>query len=89
MSRDQRPGRVRVFTSGQTAEAPYRRRGDVDTQDRTGDEEALSAPKPPQMVIEASTPKSLSSMALAMLFVVGCGVGGMLIAALGLFEVPR
>ncbi|WP_182912058.1 hypothetical protein [Sphingomonas cavernae] len=50
--------------------------------------EVSRAAQTPQMAIRPDAPKTVSSWVLAMLFVVGCGLGGTLIAALGLFKAP-
>jgi hypothetical protein len=73
MSSDQRPGKVRVFSSGQMAETPRRRRGDT----RANDGAAAMAPG----VKKGNTGWSL---ALAGLFLLGCAIGGALFASLGL-----
>ncbi|WP_380874026.1 hypothetical protein [Sphingomonas sp. DBB INV C78] len=89
MSRDQRPGRVRVISSGRPPEPPQRRRGDVDANPNAGaagsaDEAMPGAVRP--MVAAAAAP-AVSRVMLVLLFVIGCGLGGGLIAALGLFDV--
>lgn len=84
MSRDQRPGRVRVVSQARSTETPRRRRDDVDAAAKAAagrqDDAAIAR-------MEQAKPKGFPLMALALLFVIGCGVGGALIAALGLFEV--
>lgn len=75
MSSDQRPGKVRVFSSGTMADPPRRRRGDVV-------EAELGAPQP--SVGPAAQPDGVPRFALrAGMFLLGCVVGGALCALLG------
>lgn len=86
MSRDQRPGRVRVFSSDGAAPTPMRRR--TDRMPELADEE-LDVPAPSAAAVVTPTPAdSLSWRLLAVLFLGGCALGGAAIAALGLFRVP-
>lgn len=81
MSRDQRPARMRVVSSGQRAEQQHRRRGDAPPVD---------APVPGEQAqpVPAQAAAAGSPWLIAMLFVIGCALGGALIALSGLFEVP-
>lgn len=81
MSRDQRPGRVRVVSQGRSTETPRRRREDNDPA------AAAIAARETAKAAGRAGPKGVPLMALALLFVIGCGVGGALIAAFGMFEV--
>ncbi len=74
MSHDQRPGRVRVFSSGNPAETPQRRRSD---------------PKPvaavPDALPDAPAPASARSLVTrALLFLVACAAGGAIVSASGM-----
>ncbi|ARS28955.1 hypothetical protein [Sphingomonas sp. KC8] len=81
MSRDQRPGRVRVVSQDRSTATPRRRREDMNP--------AAAASPAPGVGKAGGQPTASSGfplLALAVLFIVGCGVGGALIAAFGLFE---
>jgi hypothetical protein len=68
MSHDQRPGRVRVFSSGGPAETPPQRR-------RTDPTPAQTAMSP----VEAVPAPSLRTLAMrGMLFLAACATGGAL-----------
>lgn len=82
MSRDQKPGRVRVVSSGVPAEPPKRRRDDPDASSAIAERETHGLAR-----LERMPPATYSRIVMAMLFVVGCAFGGAAIAALGLFEV--
>jgi len=73
MSHDQRPGRVRVFSSGNPAETPQRRRTD---------------PKPaPVAAALPEAPASLRPLLMrAALFLVAAAIGGAAVTAVGLLE---
>ncbi|HUD95463.1 hypothetical protein [Sphingobium sp.] len=82
MSSDQRPGKVRVFSSGTGAAPPTRRRSDRAEANVVPVAEAAQAPVPGA---QASVPPSGGSFLLpAVLFLIGCAVGGVLIAWFGL-----
>lgn len=85
MSRDQRPGRVRVISPGEPAETLDRRRGDEASET---DLEVAVAPPAPTTSAERATPSGLSPLLVTALFMAGCAIGGAMIAALGLFEMP-
>jgi hypothetical protein len=82
MSSDQRPGKVRVFSSGTAASVstspPARRRGD------RMEEAPLSVP--PMSIVEPA--RNYRFFLLAGLFLLGCAIGGALLAWYGLME-PR
>ncbi len=74
MSHDQRPGRVRVFSSNSPAETQQRRRTDPQ-------------PAPAMAPAEVTPVPSLRPMVMrAALFLVACAVGGVLATACGLTE---
>lgn len=76
MSSDQRPGKVRVFSSGIDGDQPRRRRGDVTEAVAT-----IAAPPPvPATVRSAAMPFPR----LAALFLLGSAAGGAAIAWFGL-----
>lgn len=75
MSSDQRPGKVRVFSSSTAvAPVPARRRGDV--------VEAAPSPAPPLPAVEPAQKGGFPL--LAGLFLIGCAIGGALLAWSGL-----
>jgi len=75
MSSDQRPGRVRVFSSSTAAApVPARRRGDA----------AAVAPSPVPPVPAVQPAARGGFPVLAGLFLIGCAVGGALMAWSGL-----
>lgn len=78
MSSDQRPGKVRVFSSGAMPPHPGRRRGDW--------VEAEAAPMVEHVLppVPSTAAESGRSMALAGLFLLGCAIGGTLLAWFGL-----
>ncbi|WP_019831312.1 hypothetical protein [Sphingomonas sp. PR090111-T3T-6A] len=77
MSHDQRPGRVRVFSSGSPAGTPQRRRTDPPP--------APAAPPPAEVVSPAGP--SLRTLAIrGALFLVACAAGGALAEAYHLPE---
>ena len=90
MSRDQRPGKMRVVGSGGSAQ--QRRRNDLAPQAGTGTSVGATGP-----ASAAGTPAGLAAkgraapaaksgkpvMLLALLFVVGCAVGGAALPLLG------
>ncbi|NWK98898.1 hypothetical protein DM806_25190 [Sphingobium lactosutens] len=78
MSSDQRPGKVRVFSSGTAAAPPARRRSDRAEADVT------PVAEPSQTPVSAAPPSGGGSLLLAVLFLIGCAVGGVLIAWFGL-----
>lgn len=78
MSSDQRPGKVRVFSSRTPPPAPARRRGD---QERATGPAATTAASSPQAGDVARPGRSLF---LAVPFLLGCAIGGAVIAWLGL-----
>jgi hypothetical protein len=74
MSHDQRPGRVRVFSSGNPAETPQRRRSDP-----------KPVPAVPDAHPDASPPASARSLVTrALLFLIACAAGGAIVSASGL-----
>lgn len=78
MSSDQRPGKVRVFSSRTPPPAPARRRGDRQQTPAPGAEPArLSVPAE-----DAARPDQ--PLLLAIPFLLGCAIGGAVIAWLGL-----
>lgn len=78
MSSDQRPGKVRVFSSRTPPPAPARRRGDQQPAPVSGAEPAASAPQPG----DDSRPDR--TILLAIPFLLGCAIGGAVLAWLGL-----
>jgi len=79
MSSDQRPGKVRVFSS-RTAEAPpARRRGDPQ---QTGTPPAAEPAALPTPMAKAASP--YRTVLPAALFLFGCATGGAVVAWLGL-----
>jgi hypothetical protein len=87
MNGDQRPGRVRLFSSERPQEAhPRRRRGDWP---EGGREEAVLSRTSDVDPAGAAARKPRSSPILQLfLFGLGSAAGGALVAALGLFKVP-
>lgn len=76
MSSDQRPGKVRVFSSGVDSDQPKRRRGDVaDAVTKI----AVALPAPATGPLTAKP-----SLRLVALFLLGSAVGGAAIAWFGL-----
>ncbi|OAN54814.1 MULTISPECIES: hypothetical protein [unclassified Sphingobium] len=75
MSSDQRPGKVRVFSSGTATPQPARRRGDR--------VEAAPVADPPRLPAPAAKPGGGRFLLLAGLFLLGCAVGGALLAWFG------
>ena len=86
MSRDQRPGRVRVVSQARSTQTPRRRVGDVDPAASAKAAAGRQDDAAEARLAQAGA-KGFPLVALALLFVIGCGAGGALIAALGLFEV--
>ena len=78
MSSDQRPGKVRVFSSRTPPPAPARRRGDRQQAPAPGAEPAVSAAQ----AGDVSRPDR--TILLAIPFLLGCAIGGALLAWLGL-----
>jgi hypothetical protein len=78
MSSDQRPGKVRVFSSGTIPEPTARRRED---QADLGSRRAVAVES---AVDRAGKPTGLVSFGLAVLFLLGCAGGGALLAWAGL-----
>lgn len=75
MSHDQRPGRVRVISSGNPAETPQRRRTDPQPAPTT------------TPVADVAPASSLRPTVMrAVLFLVACAAGGVLATACGLPE---
>lgn len=76
---------MRVVSSGQRAEQQHRRRGDAPPVDVPAD-----TPAPVERIqpVPAQAAAAGSPWLVAMLFVIGCALGGALIALSGLFEVP-
>ncbi|AGH49085.1 MULTISPECIES: hypothetical protein [Sphingomonadales] len=87
MSRDQQPERVRVVSSGQTTAIPRRRRGDREADDAAAGEIVAATADAVDALIDPPAATGLPTIALALLFILGCGIGGALIGAFGLFEV--
>lgn len=86
MSDDQRPGRVRLFSSAQPQARPSRRRGDLP---KAGGDDGSASPMPmaaPGTIVGRRQRPSMLPMLL--LFMLGSALGGMFVAALGLFKVP-
>ncbi len=78
MISDQRPGKVRVFSSRTPPPAPARRRGDQERAAGPAGETAMSSPQAEE------TARPSRSMFLAVPFLLGCAIGGAVIAWLGL-----
>lgn len=78
MSSDQRPGKVRVFSSRTPPPAPARRRGDPERATVQAAERAASSAQ----AGDAARPGR--SLFLAIPFLLGCAIGGAVIAWLGL-----
>lgn len=88
MNGDRRPGRVRLFSSAQPKDtSPRRRKGDWP---EAGGQDSTAAL--PTAVAGSSTVverrKRPSMLPMLLLFMLGSGLGGMFVAALGLFKVP-
>jgi hypothetical protein len=75
MSSDQRPGKVRVFSSRTPPPAPARRRGDPQQAPAPGAEPAAQA---------GDVARPGRPLFLAIPFLLGCAIGGAVIAWLGL-----
>ncbi len=79
MSQDQRPGRVRVISSGTSADMPQRRRTDARPLPATPRNAA------PDEARTAATPFSWRTTIMsALLFLCGCAIGGVIVAVYGL-----
>lgn len=78
MSSDQRPGKVRVYSSRPAQPVPARRRGDPQPAAAV----AAEPPAVPAQVADAARPDR--TMFLAALFLLGCAIGGGVIALLDL-----
>jgi hypothetical protein len=79
MSSDQRPGKVRVFSSGTTPESGARRRED------NADHRLRPAAAPLEPADHRADKRTgLVNFGLAVLFLLGCAGGGALLARLGL-----
>ena len=78
MSSDQRPGKVRVFSSRTPPPAPARRRGDQEPGAVPAADTSASSPQ------GGDTARSSRSLFLAVPFLLGCAIGGAAIAWLGL-----
>lgn len=76
MSSDERPAKVRVYSS-RDGSLPYRRRNDPETDTPVQVEAVVAAP-----VVQ---PSRISTVTLA-LFIVGCAIGGALVAWFGLVQ---
>ncbi|HSX54536.1 MAG TPA: hypothetical protein VLG14_04485 [Sphingomonas sp.] len=82
MSSDQRPGKVRVFSS-QAAEAPpTRRRDDPSRSEVPSGAETAAPPSPSAQATNVASPNR--SIILAVTFLSGCAIGGGVAAWLGL-----
>ncbi|MDF0542532.1 hypothetical protein PX699_09280 [Sphingobium sp. H39-3-25] len=81
MSSNQRPGKVRVFSSGNRGDVPQRRRGDV--------EQAEPASEARTAVSGAAAPAAerFPWVVMTLLFLIGCAAGGALLSFLGFFPV--
>ena len=79
MSNDQRPGKVRVFSSHAVEPPPARRRGDPPQRDTPSAVEG--AARGPQV---ANVAGSSRAFMLAIPFLLGCAIGGAVVAWLGL-----
>ena len=66
MSRDQKPGRIRVIAGAQAPDHPMRRAGDL---------APATAPTSEPAVLETSSKRG-PGLLTALLFLVGCAVGG-------------
>lgn len=77
MSSDQRPGKVRVFSSGANGIAPKRRQSDVDD---AIPELVLASPS----ALPGASAGAGQFFLTAVLFVLGCALGGILLAWFGL-----
>lgn len=77
MSSDQRPGKVRVFSSGPNGDALQRRRTDREDAETA----ALEAPLPEARAALKGTGRL---PLLSILFLLGCALGGILLAWFGL-----
>ncbi len=84
MSNDQRPGKVRLFTSTPPQEAPQRRRGDLSGP---GEPDAAGPLYHAVPYVPERRPRP-SMLPMLSLFMLGSALGGMFVAALGLFKVP-
>jgi hypothetical protein len=81
MSSNQRPGKVRVFSSGNRGDVPQRRRGDVEQPEAASDaRKAASGAAPPEA-------DRFPWVVMTLLFLIGCAAGGALLSLLGLFPV--
>ena len=77
MSSDQRPGKVRVYSSRPAQPVPARRRGDPQPAAIAAESAAAS----PQ-IVDAARPNRTALLAVP--FLLGCAIGGGVLAWLGL-----
>ena len=79
MSSNQRPTKVRVFSSQNSSPVPNRRRTDVQTET-----EAPQTATPAVQTAAAPTAGRGSTLMLLMLFLIGCAIGGAVLTLIGL-----
>jgi len=75
MSHDQRPGRVRVFSSGTMAETQRRRRTDTMPVSAPG-----ASPRADETGAGAAAASLRTLVMRALLFLFGCAIGGVLVS---------
>ncbi|HEX7852877.1 MAG TPA: hypothetical protein VF503_04200 [Sphingobium sp.] len=84
MSRDQKPERVRVVSSRPVANTPSRRRTDLEAPliEIAGEREEREA-----MIVAGAAGTSLPAISWPLLFtfLMGCAIGGVVAAIIGLF----